>query len=84
MAGDSATVTSIADPDEAARAAWRECNGRGVCDSSTGVCSCADGFQSSDGLGGPGQTGDCGFEERSWSARAASGAPAPPPAGVFK
>lgn len=71
FAGDNATVTRVADPADAARDAWLECNGRGVCNREFGTCTCADGFQSSDGSLGPGQTGDCGFEERLWGAKSA-------------
>lgn len=38
-----------------------ECNRRGVCDANTGTCTCQPQFGSSDGLGGPGQMGDCGY-----------------------
>ncbi|GBG28563.1 Tenascin [Hondaea fermentalgiana] len=37
------------------------CNGRGVCDSSTGQCTCYTGFSSSDRAGASGLSGDCGF-----------------------
>lgn len=37
-----------------------ECSGRGICNTLTGVCNCVAGYGSSDGLGGPGQIGDCG------------------------
>ena len=30
-------------------------------DFSTGVCACRDGWASSDGNGGPGDRGDCGY-----------------------
>lgn len=40
-----------------------ECSGRGRCDYSTGVCKCYVGFSSSDGKGGEGTRGDCGFVE---------------------
>lgn len=43
-----------------------ECAGRGLCDTSSGVCSCfstesGDVYGSSDGYGGPGSRGDCGY-----------------------
>ena len=39
---------------------YTECSGRGICDYSSGTCSCFDNFLSSDGVGGPGSRGDCG------------------------
>ena len=42
------------------------CSGRGLCIESLGVCDCFEygehAFASSDGRGGPGDRGDCGFE----------------------
>lgn len=38
-----------------------QCSGRGVCDSSTGLCTCASGFAASNGNGGAGSTQDCGY-----------------------
>ena len=38
-----------------------ECSGRGLCDQLTGTCSCFSGFASSDGMGGLGTLGDCGY-----------------------
>lgn len=40
-----------------------ECAGRGTCNVVTGQCSCFNGYGSSNGMGGPGQTGDCGYIE---------------------
>ncbi|OQR89784.1 tenascin-like protein [Achlya hypogyna] len=37
------------------------CSNHGVCDFTTGVCTCDPFFASSDGLGGPGTRGDCGY-----------------------
>jgi hypothetical protein len=39
---------------------YAECSNRGVCDRSTGTCSCFRGYTSSDGAGGAGSRGDCG------------------------
>ncbi|KAG7376496.1 hypothetical protein PHYPSEUDO_013294 [Phytophthora pseudosyringae] len=38
-----------------------ECSSRGVCDRGTGVCACYPYFLSSDGAGGLGRRGDCGY-----------------------
>lgn len=38
-----------------------ECSGRGLCDSSIGVCRCFPGYGSSDGQGGIGLLDDCGY-----------------------
>ena len=40
-----------------------ECAGRGICDEAQGTCLCFHGFGSSDGMGGAGQVGDCGYLE---------------------
>jgi hypothetical protein len=37
------------------------CSGRGTCDHFTGLCTCFEGFGSSDGAGGPGIRRDCGY-----------------------
>ena len=39
-----------------------ECSNRGLCNHATGECSCFVGFASSDGQGGPGTRGDCGYK----------------------
>ena len=39
---------------------WLECSGRGLCDRTTGDCSCFSPFDSSDGNGQSGTRGDCG------------------------
>lgn len=38
-----------------------ECSGRGLCDRITGLCTCFEGYGSSDGMGKKGLVGDCGF-----------------------
>ena len=37
------------------------CNHRGLCDATTGMCSCFSGFASSDGTGERGDMNDCGY-----------------------
>lgn len=37
------------------------CSNRGTCDRETGVCSCLESMSTSDGHGGQGQRGDCGY-----------------------
>lgn len=39
------------------------CSNHGVCDFDTGVCACDPNYGSSDGKGGPGPIGDCGYHE---------------------
>jgi len=50
------TFTAIAGSKE-----WSVCSGRGTCDEGKGVCSCFTGFDSSNGFGGVGARGDCGY-----------------------
>jgi hypothetical protein len=38
-----------------------DCSNRGSCDTTTGTCKCYPGFSSSDGAGGTGTLGDCGY-----------------------
>lgn len=40
---------------------YDECSHKGVCNTSTGVCACFPGFASSDGQGGTGSLGECGY-----------------------
>ncbi|KAA0149612.1 hypothetical protein FNF29_05824 [Cafeteria roenbergensis] len=40
---------------------WDVCSGRGTCDDSSGACHCFKGFDSSNGFGGVGTRGDCGY-----------------------
>jgi len=37
------------------------CSNRGLCNKKTGECNCFTDFLSSDGMGGPGDRGDCGY-----------------------
>lgn len=38
-----------------------ECSNRGICDTSTGYCSCNDDYDTSNGYGKKGTRGDCGY-----------------------
>jgi hypothetical protein len=40
------------------------CNNRGLCDEASGKCQCFKTWSSSDGRGGPGDTGDCGYRNQ--------------------
>lgn len=40
---------------------WAVCSGRGACDEASATCGCYTGFDSSNGFGGVGARGDCGF-----------------------
>ena len=57
LTSGSATVTETVVGTEE----WAECSNRGICDRTTGMCSCSKGFSSSDGDGGGGAKGDCGL-----------------------
>jgi len=39
-----------------------ECNGYGYCNPDIGMCTCIDGYKSSDGNGNEGHRGDCGYK----------------------
>ena len=41
-----------------------ECAGHGICLEDEGVCDCFVGYQSSDGKGGLGEMGDCGWRNQ--------------------
>lgn len=40
------------------------CNNRGLCDTTTGMCTCFPTWSSSDGAGGPGRLNDCGYRNQ--------------------
>ncbi len=40
-----------------------ECSNHGLCDYESGACKCFVGYNSSDGKGGRGNRGDCGFQQ---------------------
>lgn len=42
------------------------CSNRGTCMEDNGICECFDFYESSDGVGGRGQRGDCGFYDPSF------------------
>uniref|UniRef100_K3XCD4 EGF-like domain-containing protein n=1 Tax=Globisporangium ultimum (strain ATCC 200006 / CBS 805.95 / DAOM BR144) TaxID=431595 RepID=K3XCD4_GLOUD len=44
------------------------CSNHGKCDFTTGTCNCDDNYGSSNGKGGPGPIGDCGFHELKYAA----------------
>jgi len=58
-AGGTLSVTE----DQQGVGARHMCNRRGTCDVSTGRCSCASQFGSSNGKGESGALGDCGFRD---------------------
>lgn len=45
------------------------CSNHGTCDFTTGVCECDANYGSSNGKGGPGPIGDCGFHELKYVAQ---------------
>jgi hypothetical protein len=73
IAADDSAVTSLGN--YTARMGTTEndvCNNRGLCDTSTGKCTCFSGWASSDGLGNAGALGDCGYRVSSKTTLTAS------------
>ena len=54
---EAKTYTSVAGTTES-----EYCSNRGLCDRFTGLCACFAGYYSSDGQGGSGAIGDCGYQ----------------------
>lgn len=54
------TFDGVANPIDGTREEV-DCSNRGLCDTTTGVCRCYPGFSSSNGAGGSGPLGDCGY-----------------------
>ena len=46
---------------QASQHTQQTCSNRGTCDFSSGICDCYKGFHSSNGMGGNGTIGDCGY-----------------------
>lgn len=44
-----------------------ECSNHGRCNHNEGVCECYDGYKSSDGMGGHGTRGDCGYQYQEYN-----------------
>ena len=59
--GSSSTDFLTVSEDQAGGKEDLECNGRGSCSASTGVCTCDALFETSDGQGNAGYLGDCGY-----------------------
>lgn len=59
LGGGTATVSVV--ETVAGNKANIECSSRGTCDRATGICTCFPYFLSSDGAGGLGRRGDCGY-----------------------